>query len=655
MEKRKSWDLRHRSYLLLLCAFFFVLACWFVPECDEYYFQYWSFDSLSDFIHTNPRDTGVLLVGIPANGRYLGNALGILQAKLYAAPGGVYLRAALFAACSIGLLRLLYGYFFQMTRISQEGDKFAEETGQMERRRLLKSGGFALCVLLLVGAPYGIYSQVLAWGAGFANYVPPAAAMVFLWLNLFGKEGNGEGRVGEAEKDGKKVSLGRRIVLFLVAFAAQLFAEPVTVYFLFFGAALTADGWIWYRKMSRLQGGEAAAGKVNADSAAVVGGAVSVSSAAAGKAAAWRRTVLAAWMFLGFLAGAALMFSDSGYRQVGGDGRAVTVENMVRNLAIIASEVVVNHPLITPLLSLLLIAAAFCSLREKAERRWESCEPHNCKSYSCKSRGGKSHKSLAYAVWLVLTVLLIPLHVFLFRSNALVITDQLFAYENVNIFVGAAIAAIWIGLLVLWSMGGGSQAKDDGSCVTVWDGSSRAAVKNGGRREAARPNTYVHTTRPCSYAHTVRGRLWFWVGSLVVANGPLLILYPIKSRHFFFSYIILCLVALELYGWLAERITWLSRKKMTRLIQAATIACCVGLLFVYCENNRVHQERMAYAKEQIAAGASEVTLPLLPYRAFVTNEGTSKGDISYVCYREKPWDVKFHFVLWEEWKGYENE
>lgn len=615
MGKRKSSDFRHRVYLLLLCAFFFVLACWFVPECDEYYFQYWSFDSLSDFIHTNPRDTGVLLVGIPANGRYLGNALGILQAKLYAVPGGVYLRAALFAACSIGLLRLLYNYFLQMTKISQEGDKLAEETGRTERRRLLKSGGFALCALLLVGAPYGIYSQVLAWGAGFANYVPPAAAMVFLWLNLFGTTRNGENKGDEAGKGGKKAVLGRRIVLFSVAFAAQLFAEPVTVYFLFFGAALTANGWIWYRKMSCLQGGEAAVGK----------------------AVALQHTILAAWMFLGFLAGAALMFSDSGYRQVGGDGRAVTVENMVRNLAIIASEVVVNHPLITPLLSLLLIAAAFCSLREGARRR-ESCEPHsrkpgNRKSYGYKSHGYKSHgygfhKGMAYAVWLVLTVLLIPLHVFLFRSNALVIADRLFAYEDVNIFVGAAIAAIWIGLLILWSMGGGSQEKDGGSHAAAW---------------------------PCSYAHTVRGRLWFWVGSLVIANGPLLVLYPIKSRHFFLSYIILCLVALELYGWLAGRIDWLSRTKMTRLMQAATIACCVGLLFVYCENNRVHQERMAYAKEQIDRGASEVTLPLLPYRAFVTNEGTSKGDISYVCYREEPWDVKFRFVLWEEWKGYGNE
>ena len=54
-------------------------------------------------------------------------------------------------------------------------------------------------------------------------------------------------------------------------------------------------------------------------------------------------------------------------------------------------------------------------------------------------------------------------------------------------------------------------------------------------------------------------------------------------------------------------------------------------------------------------GALRAALPLLPYRAFVTNEGTSKGDISYVCYREEPWDVKFRFVLWKDWEGYENE
>ena len=562
-------------YAVLLCAFFFVLACWFVPECDEYYFQYWTFNSLRDFIHTNPKDTGVLLVGIPANGRYLGNALGILQAKLYSMPSGVYLRAALFAACSAGLLALLYRYF------CSAGTPVQPPEGKESHNRRYWGGGLALCALLLVGAPYGIYSQVLAWGAGFANYVPPVAGMLVLWLMM-------DRRGGQALP-----------ALFLIAFGSQLFAEPVTVYFLFFGATLVLDGVIWYRKTGEIP---------------------------EKRAAVRRRLISSLWMFFGFVAGAALMFSDSGYRQVGGDGRAVTGENMVRNLAIIASEVVVNHPILTPLLSLFLVAAAFCSIRSAASHR------------SVASRTGAKGsdrfllRAMVWLLWIVLTALLIPLHKFLFESNALVITDQLFAYENINIAVGAAVAVIWIGLLALWSAGTWQEMPSDGE-----------ETANG-----------IDGCR-FSYLHSVRGRLWFWVGSLVIANGPLLILYPIKSRHFFLSYIILCLVALELYGWLARRGVPADHPAIVWLMRAATVACCVGLLFVYHENDRVHQERMDYAEAQIAQGAEEVTLPLLPYRAFVTNEGTSKGDISYVCYREEPWDVKFRFVLWKDWEGYENE
>lgn len=467
-------------------------------------------------------------------------------------------------------------------------------------------GGLALCTLLLVGAPYGIYSQVLAWGAGFANYVPPAAGMLVLWLMLDRRDGQALPTQEGAAR--RRIAL-RRAALFLIAFGSQLFAEPVTVYFLFFGFTLVLDGVIWYRK----------AGETPEKRAAVRS-----------------RLISSLWMFLGFVAGAALMFSDSGYRQVGGDGRAVTGENIVRNLAIIASEVVVNHPILTPLLSLLLVAAAFCSIRGAASRqsegKWSGTNRTGASRTETRGAGRFLLRALAWLLWIALTALLIPLHKFIFQSNALVITDQLFAYENINIAVGAAVAVIWIGLLALWSAGAWQETSSGGGETADDSGENKF-----------------------SYLHSVRGRLWFWVGSLVIANGPLLILYPIKSRHFFLSYIILCLVALELYGWLARRGVPADHPVIVWLMRAATVACCVGLLFVYHENDRVHQERMDYAEAQIAQGAEEVTLPLLPYRAFVTNEGTSKGDISYVCYREEPWDVKFRFVLWKDWEGYENE
>ena len=63
-----------------------LLGLLFVPECDDCYFVYWSFDSLRDWLLTRPSTAGVEIVGVPENGRYLGNLLGVLQGKLYFIP-----------------------------------------------------------------------------------------------------------------------------------------------------------------------------------------------------------------------------------------------------------------------------------------------------------------------------------------------------------------------------------------------------------------------------------------------------------------------------------------------------------------------------------------------------------------------------------------
>ena len=63
-----------------------LLGLLFVPECDDCYFVYWSFDSLRDWLLTRPSTAGAEIVGVPENGRYLGNLLGVLQGKLYFIP-----------------------------------------------------------------------------------------------------------------------------------------------------------------------------------------------------------------------------------------------------------------------------------------------------------------------------------------------------------------------------------------------------------------------------------------------------------------------------------------------------------------------------------------------------------------------------------------
>ena len=45
-----------------------LLGLLFVPECDDCYFVYWSFDSLRDWLLTRPSTAGAEIVGVPENG-----------------------------------------------------------------------------------------------------------------------------------------------------------------------------------------------------------------------------------------------------------------------------------------------------------------------------------------------------------------------------------------------------------------------------------------------------------------------------------------------------------------------------------------------------------------------------------------------------------
>ena len=108
-------SLRRRERRLpavLVCLGLLLLGLLFVPECDDCYFVYWRFDSLADWLLTRPSPpAGVsedVIVGVPENGRYLGNLLGVLQGKLYFVPwAGPLLRGALMGGALCALVFLL--------------------------------------------------------------------------------------------------------------------------------------------------------------------------------------------------------------------------------------------------------------------------------------------------------------------------------------------------------------------------------------------------------------------------------------------------------------------------------------------------------------------------------------------------------------------
>ena len=132
--------------------------------------------------------------------------------------------------------------------------------------------------------------------------------------------------------------------------------------------------------------------------------------------------------------------------------------------------------------------------------------------------------------------------------------------------------------------------------------------------------------------------------ALCLFSAPLLVVSIGGNRNFFPAFVVLCLVCLVLYD--SAREAGLMLLRWPRVL--ALISCC-ALLVVFACNCRVYYQRLSYARAQAAAGAEQITLPLLPFAGFARNEQEWKGDLSYQIYRETPWDVTFTFVSYEKW------
>ena len=201
---------------LILAAM--VLAALFFLESDDCYFVYWQYDSWKDFLFTRPDTDGALIVGVPQNGRYLGNLIGVLLAKSYETPL-FFLRVVYFAG---GLLLLAYGGACSVCP---------------ERRR----EGIFLLLSLLILSFRGIWQEVYSWGAAYVNYLTPMALMLLLPSLLRG--------------DGRRRPWSRRALLAGLSFVCCLFMETVTIFL--FLSSLIAAGVLWKTARHRWKEGAA--------------------------------------------------------------------------------------------------------------------------------------------------------------------------------------------------------------------------------------------------------------------------------------------------------------------------------------------------------------------------------------------------------------
>ncbi len=322
--------------ILCLCLFV-VLGLLFVPECDDCYFVYWKFASLQDLLLTRPVTEGVPVVGVPANGRYLGNLLGVLQGKLYFTSFG-FLRGMLIGGVLAGLTILL-------------GRRFSPSG---------KGAGLALAFSLIMLAPRGIWQQVYSWGAGFVNYLLPMVGILIL-LELLQKE---------------RPNFG---VCFLVTFCCCLFLEPITILL-----CLSCMVFLLYtiiRERKRL-------------SAALT-------------------------VALGAILGAAVMFSNSGYAQVGSDSRAIGLDLVKRNLTVIMTDALIRPAAVALLISVLLLAL----LRQQGN------------------------------IWRPWAALLVPIHLLCLVDTIRDYFHDYASYTTKRLILACALALIWLILLSQWKGG----------------------------------------------------------------------------------------------------------------------------------------------------------------------------------------------------------
>ncbi len=200
------------------------------------------------------------------------------------------------------------------------------------------------------------------------------------------------------------------------------------------------------------------------------------------------------------------------------------------------------------------------------------------------------------ACWKFFAAVLIPLHLFCFWRWAGDVPLTFSRYTPLTTLAGLLLAGLWAALLVLL-------------------------------RE--------------------RERLAALALSLCVLNGPVLLLGMVRPRNFFPGYVILCVTALRLYG--QARGEGLSPRPLKCLWPVAA-AALVAIGGIYWRNGRVYGARLELARAQARAGQTEVTLPLVPYPGWTVNELPGKGDLSYLVYRDKPWDVAFTFVPYDRWR-----
>lgn len=135
----------------------------------------------------------------------------------------------------------------------------------------------------------------------------------------------------------------------------------------------------------------------------------------------------------------------------------------------------------------------------------------------------------------------------------------------------------------------------------------------------------------------------FLFGSVILVAPFLLVQPSLFERMYYATYVMLILLMLQLLS-KTDYIT----EKLNKCCIVPISIFLVLMIGIYGSNYAVNQWRISLGQEQISAGAESITLPLVPFEKYCINEHTGKGDLSFILYKDVPFDVQLKFVFYDD-------
>ncbi len=393
-------------------------------------------------------------------------------------------------------------------------------------------------ILLILLMPIRMFAQSFAWTVGFANYVPPMLVALFIIYknkNLF---------------SGKQLELSHLWIIpfLLLGLAGTLFMEHLTIYLVVLGFFLSIYSFIKFKK-------------------------ISLANIA---------------YFIGTILGSILMFSNSGYRTLFGEGdgyRAIENSNVFirafntyfKNL----KDYLVHNNLALNLTLIFLFLVLLYQFYKKNKKEL--------------TVGKKRLLQISSTILMIYMVYILYLHM----------------NGNINIFINQDIRNYIEGILILL------YAISVVSIISL-------AVKNSERKF----------------------RMLFEIGSIVIVAAPLLIVTPIGPRCFFPTYLLFVLIVCELLDIVYGNL----KVEVLPILRTACYVLIVCLEIVYGYAFLVEQKRVNYIEKHKLE--EKLVLPKIPYEKYMQhpNPGSDWFREQFRKYYHLNEDVELEFIDYSEWR-----